>query len=81
MGFRKNTRNHIQIHETKSLFVYLYEFRVNVRHPTSVLPLKSTYEQTYKHTYKFIQNPRQHANTGYFRSINATHSTCVVIER
>jgi len=37
--------------------------------------------RTYQHTYKINQNPRYPAITAYSRSINATHSTCVVIAR
>lgn len=68
MVCRKNTRNP---HNS----VYLYEFRVTVRHPTNVRPLKSTCAPTYKHTYKFSENPRDPAITGYLRSINAIDST------
>lgn len=46
MSCHTNAQNYIQKHETKSIFVFLYEFRVNVRPPTNVRTLKSKHINT-----------------------------------
>ena len=42
MGYRKNTRNHIHLHETLIIPCICMDFVYLFRHPTGVLPLKST---------------------------------------